>query len=204
MIEGWLALSGMVLAGVLSPGPNNVLVMSRAVQGGLRAASPLMLGIVLGTLALVLLCWWGAQALFEQWPDLKVVMKVLGCSYLVWMGSRMILAGERPSGRDEAVHRGSAVLDGGLALFCFQFLNPKSWMLVLTVIAAQPRISESYGDLVQLLALFALLSGVCLLLWAQAGQLLSRWLHQPGRQRRFDGVMGLLLIASALSLLMLD
>jgi hypothetical protein len=55
-------------------------------------------------------------------------------------------------------------------LFGFQFLNPKSWVLVLTATAATPASWSALARFGQLAALFAVIPTVCLLLWATLGK----------------------------------
>jgi threonine/homoserine/homoserine lactone efflux protein len=87
-------------------------------------------------------------------------------------------------------------LPAGVAgLFGFQFLNPKSWVLVLTATAATPAGWGGLARFGRLAALFAIIPTVCLLLWAAMGKATAAagtWL---------DRILGALLIASALLLL---
>ena len=53
---------------------------------------------------------------------------------------------------------------GALGLVGFQFLNPKSWLLVLTVLAAMP--ATDAHDYLLLVAMFVLIPTLCLWLWA--------------------------------------
>jgi len=87
-------------------------------------------------------------------------------------------------------------LPAGVAgLFGFQFLNPKSWVLVLTATAATPAGWSGLARFGWLAALFAIIPTLCLLLWAALGKTTAAagtWL---------DRILGALLIASALLLL---
>jgi len=88
---------------------------------------------------------------------------------------------------------------GTLGLIGFQFLNPKSWVIVLTVLAAMP--STGLRDYLPLAGLFVLIPTLCLLLWAALGAWLARWLVRPTIRRAVDIAMGALLVACAFLLL---
>ena len=79
----------------------------------------------------------------------------------------------------------------------FQFLNPKSWVLVLTAVAAGGGGISGLAGFAILGLLFFLIPSLCLLLWASMGVALNRFLSAPGRKRRFDRIMGGLLVLSA-------
>ncbi|MEX2124760.1 MAG: hypothetical protein WD795_12775 [Woeseia sp.] len=87
-----------------------------------------------------------------------------------------------------------------LGLAGFQFLNPKSWVLVLTAVAAMP--TQTPAAILQLAALFLLIPAVCLLLWSWFGALLMRALANSRISAWFDRAMGGTLAASAAVLLM--
>lgn len=82
----------------------------------------------------------------------------------------------------------------------FQFLNPKGWVLVLTVVAAIPA-SGAVESFVRLAPLFIAVPAACLLLWAGLGSALSGQLVRPAVRIATDRVLGILLVASALLLI---
>ena len=88
-----------------------------------------------------------------------------------------------------------------LGLFGFQFLNPKSWVMVLTATAAAQeqlaRFQPFFGS-----PSSVVIPAACLALWSAFGSLLVRTLERPADPTvgRPSG-MGLLLAGSALLLL---
>jgi threonine/homoserine/homoserine lactone efflux protein len=88
-----------------------------------------------------------------------------------------------------------------LGLFGFQFLNPKGWVMVLTLVAAWP--ATGLAGYLPLAVLFVAIPLSCLLLWSLAGRLLAAPMAHPRARRRIDAAMGTLLLASA-ALLLID
>jgi threonine/homoserine/homoserine lactone efflux protein len=190
-VEALIGAAGTIAAAALTPGPNNLVVMRTAARGGLAGALPAIGGIVLGSLALLAVVVAGAGAVFDAVPRLRAALAIAGCLYLVYLGARLLL-----SGADAGTGSQVRLPVGVAGLFGFQFLNPKSWVLVLTATAATPAGWGAVARFAQLGALFAVISTACLLLWATLGAAgggrAGPWL---------DRLSGGLLIASALLLL---
>jgi threonine/homoserine/homoserine lactone efflux protein len=194
-MEALIGAAGAIAAAALTPGPNNFVVMRTAARGGLAAALPAIAGVVLGSLALLAVVVAGAGAAFEAVPHLRMALAIAGCLYLVYLGAQLLRGGSRggteraPAPAAQAAQDGKPMenvqaaretrnaaesqerLPAGVAgLFGFQFLNPKSWVLVLTATAATPASWSALARFGQLAALFAVIPTVCLLLWATLGK----------------------------------
>lgn len=189
-----IALAGLLCVAAITPGPNNLVVLRAAGQAGIRAAVPAITGIVVGGLLLLALAAIGAGAVFAANPVLKGWIGAAGSFYLAWLGVLLCVGGMTPL--PPAVTPAAPLLPAGtLGLIGFQFLNPKSWAMVLTVLAALPAATPS--DYLPLAGLFVLIPTLCLLLWASLGAWLARWLIRPVVRRGVDLVMGVLLVACA-------
>ncbi|MEJ7600065.1 MAG: LysE family translocator [Kofleriaceae bacterium] len=183
-----LAVIFIMLVAAITPGPNNLVVLRAAARGGARAAIPAVVGIVTGGLVLLGIVVAGAGAVFAVEPGLRIAVTIGGCGYLSWLGLRLI-RGASEKAAEAARH------EGALALFGFQFLNPKAWMMVLTTTAADANIA-----LWQLAAVFVIVPFACLALWAGCGAALTGYLARPRAAARFDRAMGVLLVVSAIGL----
>jgi threonine/homoserine/homoserine lactone efflux protein len=251
-MEALIGAAGAIAAAALTPGPNNFVVMRTAARGGIAAALPAIAGVVLGSLVLLGVVVAGAGAAFDAVPHLRVALTIAGCLYLVYLGVRLLRGGsgggkERaparaPQDAQDGKHmenvqaaretsqaaKSQERLPAGVAgLFGFQFLNPKSWVLVLTATAATPAGSGGLARFGGLAVLFAVIPTACLLLWAALGKATAvAATTEPGTAKHeraeaglerdprgaaggrsgrarawLDRVLGALLIASALLLL---
>lgn len=200
MQQALIATAGLLLAGAITPGPNNFVVMREAARAGWGGALPAIAGVVLGSLALLLLASAGLGVAVAAEPRLAAAVSVAGSVYLAGLGVR--LAAARPEAGKERAAEPPALLAGVWGLLAFQFLNPKSWLLVLTVTASAYSGGGLDRGLLPLAALFVLVPAVCLGLWSWAGVALTRWLRRPALRTRVDRAMGGLLVASAVLLLL--
>jgi len=199
-MDAIMAVAGIIIVAMITPGPNNFIVMGAASRLGFRASLPAMAGIISGSTALLVGVWAGAATAFDIVPELRRVLMVSGVAYLVWLGGSLMWAAGRPagSGAPSPVSPFPATFAG---VFAFQFFNPKAWVLVLTSTAA---IASSYSGplaLSILVTLYVCIPLVCLSLWAAGGVVLALWLESGRVRRAFDFCMGALLAGSALFLL---
>jgi threonine/homoserine/homoserine lactone efflux protein len=189
-----MATAGMIAVAAITPGPNNFLVMRAAAGSGLRGALPAIAGVVLGGLALVGLVVIGGSFVFDAAPWLRRAIAVAGCLYLAWSAVRTVAGTLRGAGA-ELLDR-AAVPGGVAALFAFQLLNPKSWVMVLTAVSAVDA-DRPASALAQLTPLFVAIPIAGLIVWSCLGSLLTRALRSRVVRAWFDRIMGLLLLASA-------
>jgi len=187
-----LPTSLFLLIAAITPGPNNLVVMRAAARNGWIAACPAVAGVVAGGLALLVVVAAGVGRVFSMWPWLRVAVEVGGALYLGWSGTRMIAA----AGREVDP---MAAPNGLAGLFVFQFLNPKGWTMVLTVVAALPAADATHAFM-RLAPLFICIPAACLLLWAGLGGVLAPHMTRPVVRHWTDRAMGALLIIAALML----
>jgi len=195
-MQALTAIAVLMFVSAITPGPNNMIVLRRASSGGLVAAVPAMTGIVAGGVAMFALAEAGLAALVVDSPRLLTAIVLGGGLYLAYLGLVLMRSSGAPTA---AVSAGGGVL----AMFAFQFANPKAWVLVMTAVGASRRAGNPQGwlDVATVPVLFAVISLACLCAWALLGRLASRLTEASSARAWFDRVMGLVLIASAISLL---
>jgi threonine/homoserine/homoserine lactone efflux protein len=185
------AMAGLLCVAAITPGPNNLVVLRAAMQTGLRGALPAITGVVLGGLLLLAVIALGANGLFAAHPSFRRWIAAAGALYLAWLGLALLFQAVAASGEDATT--GHALPASTIGLIGFQFLNPKSWVMVLTALATLP--ADGLHGYLSLAGLFVLIPSLCLLLWAAFGTWLARWLVRPAIRRGVDAVMGALLVA---------
>lgn len=77
---------------VILPGPNSLYVMSIASRFGIKTGYIGALGVFTGDLILILCTVLGAASLLHAFPWLFVVLKIVGASYLSYLGIRLLFA----------------------------------------------------------------------------------------------------------------
>ena len=196
-MDALIAAAGILLVGAITPGPNNLVVMTAGARGGIGGALPALVGIILGTLAMSAVVVLGVGAAFAAEPRLRTAITAVGCLYLAWLGLRLFTAGDaKAMATSPSETRLPSHVTG---LFFFQFMNPKAWAMVLTVTSGvHSGIGATRSGL--LVALIVLIPAVCLALWAWLGSLMTRRLTHTREGKWFQRSMGALLVVSALLL----
>ena len=190
------ALVLLLFAATVTPGPNNLLMLRIGLEHGLRAVLAPATGVVLGGVAMLLLSCAGLARAFAAHPWLRAATAICGAGCVMWLGVRLICGSGTAARAPVRSATGSA--HDLLRMFLFQFLNPKSWLLVLTITAAASAASVSLATLV---ALFIVIPYGCLALWAGGGSLAAGLLHDTRARARFERATGAMLALSALLLL---
>jgi threonine/homoserine/homoserine lactone efflux protein len=196
----WMAAAGLVAFAAITPGPNNLIVMRAAARSGPRGAAPAIAGVVLGGLALLAVVALGGGALFQSVPAARTAVAVAGCLYLSWSGASLVAATFRRSPPPAELDEPGLTVRA-TALFAFQFVNPKSWVMALTATSAVEA-GGAAATLARLVPLFVVIPTVCLIVWSSFGSLLAGALRRPNVRSWSDRTMGGLLFLSALLLLL--
>jgi len=74
----FISLLGFASIASITPGPNNLLLMSSGALFGVRRTLPHLGGILLGFATLMTAAVFGLGTLVAEWPWLVTVVKILG------------------------------------------------------------------------------------------------------------------------------
>lgn len=189
-----IALTGYVIAMSITPGPNNLMLLTSGVNFGFRRTVPHMAGIAAGVLTVLALAGAGIGQLLVAHPTLFNSLKIASLVYMTWLAWRIATSAPPAPGEAQAHSRPLSALEGAL----FQWVNPKAWAMVLTGATAFT-VPESYMQSLTIMGgVFLAVSLQTAAIWAAAGTVLSRLLEKPATVRAFNAVMAALLVASSL------
>lgn len=190
------ALSSFALVSSITPGPNNMMLMASGANFGLRRTVPHALGVGIGFTLMIVLVGIGLMGLFDVFPWLNSVLRVVSIVYLLWLAWKIANAAPPDSARPSTARPMSFV-----SAMLFQWVNPKAWSMALTAIALYAP-DRNFAAVALVAIVFGIINLPSTSLWAVMGQVLSGWLASPARLRLFNWTMALLLVASMVPLLM--
>ena len=194
--ELWFAAGLFALASLITPGPNNTMVLSSGVNFGLRRTLPHLLGIAIGFALMQLLVGLGLHKVFNKYPLLLEYMRLAGGAYLLWLGWKLFTTRTPPGALTSA---GKPM--GFLGAAAFQWVNPKAWVMCMTAMTAYLPVDATPQQVLTLSGLFLLLGLPCVGCWAAFGSSMRRFLQNPGILRLFNATMALALVVSVLPLI---
>jgi len=194
-IEIFAALVAFAFVSAVTPGPNNLMLLSSAVNFGFRRSVPHMLGITIGFTALVLAVGAGMGSILATLPWLYVALKIGGGLYLLYLAWKIAISRSIDDGDSQG--RPLTFLEAA----AFQVVNPKGWVMAVTAVAAYTDPARYWPTMLIVTGIFGAFVLPVSLLWAGAGLALRRWLADPVRLRIFNITMALLLVLSLWPLL---
>jgi threonine/homoserine/homoserine lactone efflux protein len=200
--ESLLAFALFALATSITPGPNNIMLITSGVNFGFRASLPHMLGVTVGFALLLISTGLGLNELFTRYPGVYVVMKWVGVWYFIYFAWKMASAPIKPMRVDGSTSSNRAWRFRDAV--AFQWVNPKGWIMAAGAFSSYVPTMSKTGVIVAAALLFALIAVPCFILWVSFGAHLRRYLEQGQRRRYFNIGMAILLLASLLPLFVID
>jgi len=188
------ALVGFAFVTVITPGPNNLMLMASGANFGFRRTVPHMFGIGLGMPLMVLLVGIGIMQVFDQWPATYTVLKVLSVGYLLYLAWK--IANAAPPEKTEAKGEPLSFLQAA----AFQWVNPKAWTMALSAITLYAA-SRDLPAVLWVAGTYVAVSLISTTSWTVLGQQMRRWLKSPARMRVFNWTMAGLLVATLIPVL---
>jgi threonine/homoserine/homoserine lactone efflux protein len=180
----------------ITPGPNNMMLLASGVNFGFSRSLPHMLGICCGFFSLVLAVGLGLGAAFQAYPLLYSVLRYVGAAYLLYLAWKIATSGPASDAPD-AVGKPQTFLQAA----AFQWVNPKAWVMAVGAISTYTPLQGYFTNVLVISAVFAIINGPSVAVWAGFGSLLRNVLRDPVRLRIFNGVMAVLLVLSLYPLL---
>lgn len=187
------------LAGGVTPGPNNIILMSMGISYGFRRCLPYIAGVAVG-FAIVLTCAiLGLGAVVERFPVLLKVTTVIGALWLVWLAFGYFKAALKPAVKADAPDAPIKKPMGFIDAVAFQWVNPKGLIFAFGAATAYMGIHPSLTmRIIIIVAMFNLAGLIGNAAWALGGTAINRLLS-GGRTAIFINVlMGVVILATAL------
>ena len=180
----------------VTPGPNNVMIMTSGLNFGIRRSLPHFLGICLGFPVMVLLVGLGFGVVFERFPIVHEVIRILGVAYLLFLAWKIANSSSQSMSSKEA----SPLTFLQAALF--QWMNPKAWVMATGALAAFTTLSSDLLPQALLIAAsFFLVAFPCVGIWMIFGVSLKQVLQNPVYLLWFNRTMAFLLVLSILPII---
>ena len=130
--QPWRQLLALVLAATVvmgSPGPATISVTAIGAAFGLRNSLRYAWGIILGTVAVLLVVATGITAILTSMPGVAPVLAVASAAYILYLAFRIATAPPL------AARESGAVLPTFLGGFLLAVANPKAYVAIAAVLA---------------------------------------------------------------------
>ncbi len=180
-----LPLVAFALATCITPGPNNIMLTASGANFGFRRTIPHILGIAGGLVALQALTAAGLGVLFNRFPQVQIVLKIVGSAYILYLAWKIATI---PT-LSESKKDGKPFTFFEAALF--QFLNPKALVMAFSAMTTFTIAGQEYLlSAAQVVTVFFLICIPAVSFWAGFGVAVGKLLNSQRRFRIFNLSLG--------------
>ena len=171
-----------------TPGPTNIAILSISTNSEIRETSRYIMGATSALFILLTLSVLFNSALSAVVPRIMIVIRYAGSLYMFYLAYQVF----RMNASSALSNQAATFLSG----FTMQFVNPKIWLLTMTVIPSYVMpyyratfILLGFASIITTIALFAFLA------WALFGKVMMQFLQKY--QKSINLALALLLLYSA-------
>lgn len=176
---------------LITPGPNNAMLMSSGLTWGWRRALPHLVGVTLGFGLMVAVVGLGLGALFDRNPVLYAILKYAGAAYMLWLAWKIATA--EPHGPDETTgSRPITFIEAAL----FQWVNPKAWVMAIGTVSTYAAVAPFPWNIAIFAGVFTAGGFLSSAAWVGLGTSLKRIINNPQAVRVVNILLGLGLVLS--------
>lgn len=174
----------------ITPGPNNIMLLSSGLTFGYRRTLPHTLGVVLGFPLMTMCVGMGLGTVFQAYPSSYTLLKVVGTLYLLWLAYH--IATSTPTLQEnnpQPLHFSQVVI--------FQWVSPKNWVKIIT--ATSVYVTSITDSLPQIFAISIIFFSTVIISansWALGGVFLQNFLKSKASVKKFNMAMAILLVLS--------
>ena len=118
----FFALVSFYFVMYVTPGPNNAMVLTSGLKFGFTKTIPHMSGITIGHIIQLILVSFGLGKIFQIFPQIQNVLKILCALYLLYLGYKILGSFSKIKEDDS---RPLKFYEAAL----FQIVNPKAWTI---------------------------------------------------------------------------
>ncbi len=176
----------------ITPGPNNIMLLSSGLTFGYKKTVPHLLGVIIGFPLMALLVGLGLGKIFESYPVILTILKIVGTIYLLWLAWK--IANSTPSLNED---EDSSTPLKFMPIVLFQWVNPKNWIKIITAMSVYVHSAEN--ALSQILIITVIFLATVIIsanAWTLGGVALKRFIKNKKAIRAFNISMAVLLILS--------
>ncbi|NQZ93333.1 MAG: LysE family translocator [Moritella sp.] len=192
-MDYFFAIILFAISSSVTPGPNNIMIMTSGVNFGVKKSLPLLTGICVGFTVMLLLIGIGFGQIFELLPGLHLVIKCVGTLYLLYLA--WLIASSTDTLTSNTQVQPLTFMKGAL----FQWVNAKAWVVATGAIAAFTTVGAGfYSQNLTIALTFFIISFPCVGIWLLFGSMLKTLLKNDKYRRYFNYAMASLLVLSVL------
>jgi len=187
-------LLGLLLAGLITPGPNNITCTVHAVVHGKKSNFPLIAGMAVGFISIHFICGLAVDH-FDEDGQIRVAMDVIGSLFMF-----LIAFGILYLGRSEKIQNFPEVIPllGFKTGVLMQYVNGKEWAMVFMLMTLF--LQDFGGGITGIVAISTITTSggiLAMIVWSNLGEKIKSRTDEPKFVKRAFTILGCLLLVLA-------
>ena len=187
-----LLLIGISFSMGFTPGPNNAVASYSAFNFGVRKTLPIILGVGLGYTVLVVLLIFALISVFQKYPYLQEIIRILGSIFLIYLAYKISFSKSKSQSKNENPVK-------FYETFFFQFINPKGVMAAITLISKFVSQENYVSSTITVIVVCSVTAFLSITSWALLGKFLRKFATNNEFIKRFNYAMSILLVVCGAS-----
>ena len=176
------------MTAAITPGPNNIILSTNAVNYGFKETIPLILGVFFGFLSVLSICLLGIGEVYESFPNFKTFIKIVATIFLTYLAYKIFNSSEFS---DNSNKKRFTFRD----IYFFQLINPKAVSVSMSSSAIFIQNQFSYlEEFVLIFICFTISTSTSAIVWAAIGHSFRKYLNDKRKIIFFNRVMAVLLL----------
>ena len=178
------------MTAAITPGPNNIILSTNAVNYGFKKTIPLILGVFFGFLSVLTLCLLGIGEVYKSFPAIAILLKIIAVIFLTYLSIKIFTS---TSFSNEKNSRDFSFKD----IYFFQIINPKGVTISMSSSAIFIQNKFPYEiEFILIFICFVISTSTSAIVWAAIGHSFRKYLNDKKMIIYFNRTMALLLLCS--------
>ena len=178
------------MTAAITPGPNNIILSTNAVNYGFKKTIPLMMGVFFGFLSILTLCLLGIGQIYQSFPAIAAIVKTVATCFLVYLSFRIFFSSSFSDG-------GNSKKFSFMDIYFFQIINPKAMTVSMSSSAVFIQNKFSYQiEFTLIFICFVISTSTSAIAWAAIGHSFRKYLNDKKKIIMFNRIMAILLLSS--------
>ena len=178
------------MTAAITPGPNNIILSTNAVNFGFKKTIPLILGVFFGFLSVLALCLLGIGEIYKSFPAIAMILKIIAVLFLTYLSFKIFTSSSFSS---EKNLKNFTFKD----IYFFQIINPKGVTISMSSSAIFVQNEFPYEvEFILIFICFVISTSTSAVVWAAIGHSFRKYLNDKKKVIYFNRIMALLLLFS--------
>jgi threonine/homoserine/homoserine lactone efflux protein len=196
-ITTFLSLVSFAFVMLITPGPNNIFLLSSGLNFGYKKTIPTILGVMFGFSIMIVFVGLGLGVVIQTYPYILDIIKFVGILYLFYLAYKIAIS---TTDIKDTTHSNKPFTF--VQIVVFQWINPKAWIMSITTLSIYINdINNSTKEVITIAIVYLVVSLISTNIWALGGVFLQNILKNKKHLKLFNILMAILIVSSVFPIL---